>query len=319
MTKHPKYYRIMAGKGGKFAEECRQGNYIGADFGIDVDLTGKLPENWRNFNKQFIPVYLENNPGKSKIAAGLACGAIHTITKGLQIGDILLSPDGTGRYIVGEISGGYTYHPGEILPHHREVSWYPNTIDRTEMSQALQHSTGSIGTVSNVTKYAEEINNLIGGYTQPDLIATDETIEDPSVFAIEKHLEEFLVNNWDQTTIGKDYDIFEDDDELVGQQYPTDTGSIDILAISKDEKEILVVELKKGRASDSVVGQIQRYMGYVLNELAEEGQSVRGVIIALEDDLRIKRALQVAPNIEFYRYQVSFMLYKDGDSAEDKL
>ncbi len=319
MTKPKKYYRIMAGKRGKFAEECRQGNYIGADFGIDVDLAGKLPENWRNFNKQFIPVYLENNPGKSKVAAGLACGAIHTITKGLQIGDILLSPDGTGSYLVGEISGGYSYHPGEILPHHREVNWYPNTIDRTEMSQALQYSTGSIGTVSNVTKYAEEINNLIGGYTQPDLIATDETVEDPSVFAIEKHLEEFLVNNWEQTTIGKDYDIFEDDDELVGQQYPTDTGSIDILAISKDEKELLVVELKKGRASDSVVGQIQRYMGYVLKELAEEGQSVRGVIIALEDDLRIKRALQVAPNIEFYRYQVSFMLYKDGDSAADKL
>ena len=44
---------------------------------------------------------------------------------------------------------------------------------------------------------------------------------------------------------------------------------MDILAISKDQKELLVVELKKGRASDVVVGQVQRYMGYALDELAE--------------------------------------------------
>ena len=74
---------------------------------------------------------------------------------------------------------------------------------------------------------------------------------------------------------------------------------------------MLVVELKKGRASDVVVGQIQRYMGYVLGELAEEGQSVKGVIIALEDDLRIRRALQVVNNIDFYRYEVSFKLNKE--------
>lgn len=97
---------------------------------------------------------------------------------------------------------------------------------------------------------------------------------------------------------------------MVGKQYPSDTGPIDILAISKDKKELLVIELKKGRASDAVVGQIQRYMGYVLEELVEENQTVKGVIIAQEDDLRIKRALSVTNNISFYRYQVSFKLFK---------
>jgi restriction system protein len=96
----------------------------------------------------------------------------------------------------------------------------------------------------------------------------------------------------------------------VGQQYPTDTGPMDVLAISKDRKELLVVELKRGKASDSVVGQIQRYMGYVLEELAEENQTVRGAIIALDDDLRIRRALKVAPGIDFYRYEISFTLKK---------
>jgi restriction system protein len=178
------------------------------------------------------------------------------------------------------------------------------------MSDALKHSTGSIGTVSDVSGYREEIEKLIGGGSGPALIATDPEVEDPSTFALEKHLEDFLVANWERTDFGKNYDIFEEDGEKVGQQYPTDTGPIDVLAISKDKKELLVVELKKGRASDAVVGQVMRYIGYALQELAEKGQTVKGVIIALEDDQRLRRALAAAPDITFYRYQVSFKLIK---------
>jgi restriction system protein len=53
-------------------------------------------------------------------------------------------------------------------------------------------------------------------------------------------------------------------------------------------------------------------MGYVIDELAEEHQRVKGVIIALEDDLRIRRALRVASNIEFMRYRVTFSLEQMG-------
>ena len=60
-----------------------------------------------------------------------------------------------------------------------------------------------------------------------------------------------------------------------------------------------------------MVGQLQRYMGYVKDELCEENQSVKGVIIALENDLRIKRALSVTTNIEFYNYKVDFKLNKN--------
>jgi restriction system protein len=80
--------------------------------------------------------------------------------------------------------------------------------------------------------------------------------------------------------------------------------------VSKDGKRLLVVELKKGRASDVVVGQTLRYMSYVQEELATEGQTVHGAIIALEDDARIRRALKMVPNIQFYRYQISFKLVK---------
>ncbi len=51
-------------------------------------------------------------------------------------------------------------------------------------------------------------------------------------------------------------------------------------------------------------------MGYVQEELVEAGQTVQGIIIALEDDQRISRALSLVPSIVFYRYQVSVKLIK---------
>ena len=304
------YYRIMLGRASIHANECYENNFIGCHFGFDINFSEKLPENWRDFNKEFIPYFLEKHPDKSKVTAGLACGATHTICKGIQIGDIILSPDGSGNYMVGEIVDDYSYVQNSVLPHQRSIKWYPKSIPRTSMSEELRHSAGSIGTVSNISKYSEELELLLSDNRPPALISTDETVEDPSVFALEKHLEDFLVENWSQTELGRKYDIVEEEGELVGQQYPTDTGPIDILAVSKDKKTILVIELKKGRASDSVVGQIQRYMGFVNEELLEDGQSVKGIIIALEDDLKLKRALSMTNNIDFFRYEIDFKLIK---------
>lgn len=303
------YRRVMLGKQSVHAAECFASNFIGADFDITEDLTGQLPEEWRAFNKSFIPKWIAANPGKTKIS-GLACGAPWTISKGIHDGDIVLCPDGSGRYRVGEVVGDYHYEPGGVLPHRRAVRCTSAVIDRSDMSEALRNSVGSIGTVSNITRHQEELERLIGGMSPPALIATDESVEDPSAFAMETHLEEFLIQNWSQTELGKAYDIYEEDGEAVGQQYATDTGPLDILAISKDKKTLLVVELKKGRASDAVVGQTLRYMGYVQEELADAAQTVRGAVIALEDDQRICRALALVPSIDFYRYQISFKLVK---------
>lgn len=305
-----KYYRIMAGRKCMYAEQCYKGGFIGADFNMNFDLSEYLTEDLREFNQRMIPLFLKNNPTKTRIAAGLACGALRTIAKGLKTDDIILSPNGSGSYYIGEVKNNYYYLSGDILPHRRKVHWYSDTIERSSMTQALQNSSGSIQTVSDITKYASEIKMLMKGHKLPLIISIDETIEDPMVFGLEEHLEEFLVKNWKNTELGKKYDIYEEEGEIVGRQYPAYPGSIDILAISKDKKEILVVELKRGRASDVVVGQIQRYMGYVIDELAENNQKVKGVIIALEDDQKIKRALKVTNNIEFYRYQVKFQLFK---------
>ena len=93
---------------------------------------------------------------------------------------------------------------------------------------------------------------------------------------MEKHLEEFLISNWNSCELSENYDLFSEDGQILAQQFPTATGPIDILAISIDRREILVIELKKGRASDRVVGQILRYIGYVRRNLLNRIRLLRG-------------------------------------------
>jgi len=305
-----KYNRVMPGAKSVYIEECIVGGFIGVDFDLKEDLSSHLTDDFKLFSKKYSPIFIKNNPDKSKVASGLASGSIWTVCHDLKRGDIVLSPDGKGEYLVGEIDSNYYYAEGEILPHRRKVKWNNSTIRKNEMSQPLQNSLGSVLTTCNITKYSDELEQLIKGEKIEGIVSTDTSIEDVIEFALEKHLEEFLVKNWKNTILGKEYDIYEIDGEMIGQQFQSDTGPLDILAISKDKKTLLVVELKKGRVSDNVVGQIQRYMGFVKEELAEPHQTVKGIIIGLDDDIRIKRALAVTTNIEFFRYKVNFQLFK---------
>lgn len=302
-----KFIRIMLGKASMHAEECFEGGFIGVDFSLKQDLRGELFENWKDFNRALIPVWLESHPGKSKVAAGLACKMTWTVAKGLSVGDLVISPAGDGRYRFGEVIGDYEYKPGQILFHRRQVRWLETYVSASDISKPLLNAMRSIGTTSDVTQYEEELKALLKGDQTSKISQEDAMIEEPSVFVLEKYLEEFLVSNWEHTDLGKRYDIFSDEDGT-GQQYETDAGRIDILAVSKDGNELLIIELKKGRASDVVAGQIARYMGYVMSELALPNQRVRGLIVAREDDSKLRYSLKAIPNVDFYRYEVSFKL-----------
>lgn len=60
-------------------------------------------------------------------------------------------------------------------------------------------------------------------------VAQDGTINDVPAFVMEKHLERFLVLNWRETELGKEYDILEENGKMIGLQYLRGTRPIDIL------------------------------------------------------------------------------------------
>lgn len=142
----------------------------------------------------------------------------------------------------------------------------------------------------------------------PDDPPSSSSGNQPSLmFRREYDLEEFMLEHWDETQLGCAYDLFggtESTGPSNGRQVRTDTGRMDMLAVSKDGSELLVVEFKRGKASDVAVGQVQRYMGYVQTAIAIGEQQVRGAIVAYDYDTGLRQALSVAPNIELYTYKV---------------
>lgn len=303
-----KYYKCALGQGAMHFAQASSESWVGTGWLDGIDLCGRFQDNWRDFNKEFIPIAIEKFGMTSRVSAGLACGQTWTLCFGLQKNDLIVSPNGSGQYQIGRITGVYFYHEGGPLPHRRPVDWLTGLIDKSSLSDALRRSLATQGTVTRLEEHASEIESFLGLARRPELVVPDPTVENTSAFALEKHLEEFLVANWENTELAKNFDIYEEDGVLIGKQYTTDTGNLDILAVSKDKKELLVIELKRGRVSDVVVGQIQRYMGFVKDELCEPGQTVRGIIIGLDDDIRVRRALSVTQGIEFFRYEVSFKL-----------
>ena len=176
LSRMKSYYRLFLGRKSVHAPECFAGGFVGTDFDILQDLSRQLPDELRDFNKEFIPAWLDLNPDKSKSSAAMSGGALWTVSKGAQKGDRVLCPDGAGTYRIGELLGEYYYAEGEILPHRRKVQWLDATIERAAMSEALQKSTSSIRTVSNISNYREEIEGLLGVNASLDLREADASL-----------------------------------------------------------------------------------------------------------------------------------------------
>lgn len=159
------YNRIMLGEGGKFIKDCLENNYIGVNFLKDIDLSNISHSDESVWKQELVNKYLISRPDKSAVTARMAVGFMWTVCYGLKVGDIVLAPNGEGGYFVAEIAGDYYYVPGQELSHRRTVKWLNVVIQRRSMSQKLQNSTGSIGTCCNISKYSDELEQLISGGT----------------------------------------------------------------------------------------------------------------------------------------------------------
>ncbi len=304
-------WMVRQGAGGSYAQEMIDVGYMGVDFIGDHDLSPHLGKGLEGFRPPVSDLFRATNPGAAKIATSQGVNSLWRAAEVIAEGDLIVASPKTGGtyWHYGTVAGGYEYHPGTGVPHRRRVVW-AGLFSRDQMSDALATSLKYPATLLDLSPHAAELAILTKGaerLVQPVAEVITSEVQEQLAFQMEKQLEEFLVHNWASTSLGREFDIYSDGDQT-GQQYLTDTGPMDILAISKDGKRLLVVELKRGRASDTVVGQVQRYMGYVQEELLEPGQRVEGVIIAQEDDPRIRRALAVAPNIRFMKYRVEFHL-----------
>jgi len=154
----------------------------------------------------------------------------------------------------------------------------------------------------------EQFQGLLGGNTSASPIAeAPEVLADSNSFVLEKYLEDFIVSNFVSIFKGQ-LQLYTDAQGADGQQFSTDIGIIDILAIEPKTGSYVVVELKKGRPSDQVVGQVLRYMGWVQKNLCTPGQHVKGLVVCREEDPKLTYALAMVTNVQVKYYSVSFSL-----------
>lgn len=138
-----------------------------------------------------------------------------------------------------------------------------------------------------------------------DIVPDEPGSDSDFVFQLEKHLEDFLIKNWERTELGRDYDLLSG--EQSSQQYRTDIGPIDILAQEKKTGRYVIIELKKEKTSDRVIGQIARYMGWIDEHLSPD-QPSKGIVIASRYDKNLKYAVKRIKDVEVYVYKVDFHL-----------
>jgi hypothetical protein len=134
--------------------------------------------------------------------------------------------------------------------------------------------------------------------------ATEQTLE----FALEAFLEQFLLTNWENIDWGRPLELWESDAGELGHQLVTPVGRLDFLCRDPSTDTFVVIELKRGRPSDRVVGQAARYMGWVRAHLARDGQSVEGLIVAHEQELRLAYAVSAVPGLSVLTYSIDFTL-----------
>lgn len=135
------------------------------------------------------------------------------------------------------------------------------------------------------------------------------TFDNQQCFGLERHLHEFMRDNWEHIELGSEWRIYsEPGDREAGYEYPCKVGRIDLLAKHKTLPKWLVIELKRNQTSDQTVGQLLRYMGWVKQHLIDDGDQVHGMIICRQPDETLNYALTMVDNVNMYCYEVDFRL-----------
>ena len=214
--------------------------------------------------------------------------------------------------VVVRADGGVEVHPlKEWLRLHPEQ--LPPGMDATRStSHQLQHALRKRGW--SVEELPNEVRLMLPGdaaHVVVDAVlgaAEEEAEGDVGVaFGLEAQLRDFIAHNLARITVGgRSLSLYTDAAGRGGIEYPTDVGSIDILARDQDGS-FVVFELKLDRGPDRTLGQLARYMGWVKLRLAGGGP-VNGVIVARQIDERLRYAASVIQNVSLLEYEIDFRL-----------
>ena len=209
--------------------------------------------------------------------------------------------------------------PDEVVNNHKKISEYIDNPARYGDSFLFKSYVPKIDS-NNVNFFDDDNQPVSNESVENDLkfiinsykkfvsmeIKNESSPISQGLFYMEKQLEDFIIENWNNTEFGKKYDLIEEEGRVISQQYPTSIGKIDILAKDKKTKSYVVIELKKNQTSDDTIGQLSRYMGWIKEHKKDD--NVKDIIVAGKFDEKLKYAKTMVPNSEAFLYEVNFQI-----------
>lgn len=240
------------------------------------------------------------------------------------------------RTLMREMADAMQLQAGQTISRDQAVSWfaqnYPKIKRSTVTAHLLRLSTNAPSRVHHNAKPADDLffqtdsdhYRLFHAATDPAPIysssedlasrelqaarATPEGPDLPTEFAYESDLRDFLAKNLSLLEPG--LRLYQEDG-ITGIEFPVGGRFIDILALDA-RNQLVVIELKVSKGYDRVVGQLLRYMGWIQENHAEDGQVVRGAIVARVISTDLVLACSRVSGVELFEYELSVKLKRVG-------
>jgi len=240
----PRYWIVAAYHADKpmIWEKVWQFNLENSLISIGWKELGDISEHSRDeLRKAIEQTYSDSPPNIRTLYLNMLWSFYHEMASG----DIIIAR--RGRKVIAAIgtvtSSAYYEHernikatgPENPYSNHIGVRWHdaPRGLEFRRMVFGMQ-------TIYEITE--DQYRSLMEQKDEPGEEHEDH-IQDRAEFVLEKYLEDFIVTNFSKI-FGNELELFTDPVEgVIGQQYGTEIGSIDILAIDRSSNSIVVIEL----------------------------------------------------------------------------
>lgn len=203
------------------------------------------------------------------------------------------------------------------LDDHSKNGTYQEIIDSLKYTandeRTNKPNTSKLKFEGNIRKNLQDYKNAVVRYRKflndkefiNNPMQTSASINEiPSEQYIQEKLQRFSLEKDMQAALRKNIKMLDPTLTIIddGDERSVNTGFIDITC--KNDEAIVVVELKAGTADSRAIGQILGYMGDLLEE--EDGQKIKGILVAHDFDERCKAAARAVPTLTLKKYSIEF-------------
>ena len=179
-------WMVRAGEGGVLVDDFRASAFVAIGWAEMGDMSHLKSR------EQFTKAVEKAYPDSRKMQIAVSAGQAFRFVREMKLGDWVLTYDpGQREYLVGTITGDYSYKPTKEhpFPQVRTVKW-DGTVKRDTLSVSTRNSLGAISTLfQQPAEAADEMEKLLAGKPALSTVETELVEEETQVDLIFKDIQ----------------------------------------------------------------------------------------------------------------------------------